>query len=382
MKKFFLLFALAPSVLFISCKSANNNEKDTAGKEETSYQLASDEAFKDTLNGKQVSIYYLRNSGIEAAVTNFGGRLINLMVPDKDGKMVDVVIGPENFNDMVKTNDYFGATIGRYGNRIANGEFTLDGVTYKLPKNNGRNNLHGGPKGFHNQVWDAVQPNDSTLELSYLSKDGEMGFPGNLQAKVVYTLTSNGEMKIEYEATTDKPTVCNLTNHTYFNLNGGGTINNHLLQINADEYTPVDSTLIPLGELAPVKGTPFDFTTPTAIGARVDEDNEQLKYGLGYDHNFVVKGEANTLRQAAKVTGDLSGITMEIFSTEPGIQFYGGNFMKGTKPMKRGTKDEYRTAFCLEPQHFPNSPNVPSYPSTTLRPGEVYKTVSVYKFSK
>lgn len=383
MKKYFILFAATASVAVFSCNSEPKNEPGE-GREATTdsskVKLADNDAFNDTLNGKMVSIFYLRNNGIEASITNYGGRVVNLFVPDKDNNMVDVVIGPGNYKDMYETKDYFGATIGRYGNRIGKGKFKLDGVEYILPQNNGANTLHGGPDGFHNVVFDPKQLSDSSLQLTYLSKDGEMGFPGNLNVKVVYTLTANKEVKIEYEATTDKTTVCNLTNHTYFNLNGAGTINNHVLLVNADEYTPVDSTLIPFGKNEPVKGTPFDFTTPTAIGARVDEKNTQLEYGKGYDHNFVIKGSG--FRKAAEIKGDQSGILMEVWSEEPGLQFYGGNFMKSEKPMKNGTKDDYRTAFCLETQHYPDSPNIPSFPSTTLKPGQVYKTFTVYRFSK
>nr|WP_262915273.1 aldose epimerase family protein [Niabella ginsengisoli] len=296
-----------------------------------------------------VSVFYLRNNGLEAAITNYGGRLVNLLVPDKNNKIVDVLRGSEDLKGM-RSGTNFGALIGRYGNRIAKGKFSLDGVEYNLPINNGPNTLHGGPKGFHEQVWDPVQVNDSTLQLSYLSKDGEMGFPGNLNVKVLYTLTSDKGLKIDYEATTDKTTVCNLTNHAYFNLNGGGTINNHKLYINADEYTPVDSTLIPFGKNEAVKGTPFDFTQATEIGARVNDDNQQLVYGKGYDHNFVTKGSG--LRKVAEVTGDKSGIVMEVISTEPGLQFYGGNFMNSEKTLKYGTKDDHRTALCLETQHY------------------------------
>jgi len=373
-------------IAIFSCKTQTKNDEEkaeTKSAESTKSiaALATTADFNDTMNGKQVALYSIRNGNLQATITNYGGRLVNLLVPDKDNNLVDVAIGPGTFKDMFESKDYFGATIGRYGNRIANGKFTLNGVEYKLPQNNGPNNLHGGPDGFHNQMWDGTKLNDSTLQLTYLSKDGEMGFPGNLNVKVIYTLTSNDEMKIDFEATTDKATVCNLTNHTYFNLNGAGTINDHLLKLEADEYTPVDSTLIPLGKNETVKGTPFDFTQSTAIGARVNEKNTQLEYGLGYDHNFLVRGTPHSLRSAATVTGDKSGIVMEIFTQEPGIQFYGGNFMKSQKVMKYGTMDDYRTAFCLEPQHFPNSPNVPSFPSTTLNPGQVYKTSTVYKFS-
>ena len=379
MKKYFLLLATIATTTVMSCNTQPKNETTPSNEDSSLVKLSDQDAFSDTLNGKMVSIFYLRNKGIEGSVTNYGARLVNLFVADKDGKMVDVVAGPGNYKDMYESKDYFGATIGRYGNRIGKGKFTLDGIEYKLPKNNGANTLHGGPDGFHNVVWDPKQLSDSSLQLTYLSKDGEMGFPGNLNVIVTYTLTSENEIKIEYEATTDKTTVCNLTNHTYFNLNGGGTINNHILQINAEEYTPVDKGLIPLGKNETVKGTPFDFTTPTTIGARVEEKNTQLELGKGYDHNFVVSGTG--FRKAAEVKGDLSGIIMQVYSVEPGIQFYGGNFMNGKKNMKNG-KDDFRTAFCLETQHYPDSPNQPSFPSTTLKPGEVYKTVTTYKFSK
>jgi len=383
MKKYFFLFATVAAAAVFSCNTQPKNNADGAAQsseDSGSVKLVDQDAFSDTLNGKMVSIFYLRNNGIEASVTNYGGRLVNLIVPDANGKMTDVCMSTSNFKDLYSTDNNFGATIGRYGNRIANGKFKLDGVEYTLPQNNGKNTLHGGPNGFHNVVWDPKQLNDSTLELTYLSKDGEMGFPGNLNVKVTYTLTSDRELKLSYEATTDKPTVCNLTNHTYFNLNGGGTITNHILQLNADEYTPIDSTFIPLGKNETVKGTPFDFTTPAAIGARIDEKNTQLENGKGYDHNFVIRGTG--FRKAGELKGDKSGITMEIFTVEPGIQVYVGNFMKGTVPLKYGMKDDYRTAICLETQHYPDSPNQPSFPSTTLKPGEVYKTVTTYKFSK
>ncbi|MCH5597650.1 aldose epimerase family protein [Niabella ginsengisoli] len=339
------------SVAVVSCNSQPKSEadKDGSGADSSAVKLVDNDAFADTIDEKMVSVFYLRNNGLEAAITNYGGRLVNLLVPDKNNKIVDVLRGSEDLKGM-RSGTNFGALIGRYGNRIAKGKFSLDGVEYNLPINNGPNTLHGGPKGFHEQVWDPVQVNDSTLQLSYLSKDGEMGFPGNLNVKVLYTLTSDKGLKIDYEATTDKTTVCNLTNHAYFNLNGGGTINNHKLYINADEYTPVDSTLIPFGKNEAVKGTPFDFTQATEIGARVNDDNQQLVYGKGYDHNFVTKGSG--LRKVAEVTGDKSGIVMEVISTEPGLQFYGGNFMNSEKTLKYGTKDDHRTALCLETQHY------------------------------
>ena len=344
-------------------------------------------AFEQTVDGKQVSLYKLKNAkGIQVAITNYGARLVSLLVPDKKGKLTDVIIGFDNITDFVSTTTdfYFGAIIGRYGNRIAKAKFKIDGVEYKLAANNGVNSLHGGPKGFENQVWDAKPLEENAVELTYVSADGEEGFPGKLNVKVVYTLTDDNELKIDYEATTDKKTVCNLTNHAFFNLNGpgSGSINGHQLMINAETYTPVDETLIPTGKLEKVEGTPFDFRKSTAIGDRVnDTTNAQIKNGAGYDHNFVLNPNKGAgLNIAATVLGDQSGIFMEVLTTEPGLQFYGGNFMKGLNTIK-GTKDEYRTAFCLETQHYPDSPNQPAFPSTLLEPGKVYKTTSVYKFS-
>lgn len=339
--------------------------------------------FHTTIDNKETGLYILKNSkGITAAVTNYGGRLVSLLVPDTDGKLQDVVVGFKSVADYAhSTEPYFGATIGRYGNRIGKGKFTLDGKEYTLFTNNGPNTLHGGKKGFQAVVWDANQLNDTTLELTYLSKDGEEGFPGNLNVKVTYRLTDANELKIDYEATTDKTTVVNLTNHAFFNLNGegSGTVNNHILQINADTYTIVDSTLIPTGKNEPVAGTPFDFTKPAAIGARVNDSSEQLNNGKGYDHNFVLNG--NGMKKAATISGDLSGIVMDVYTEEPGLQFYGGNFMQGKNTFKNGAKDDFRTAFCLETQHFPDSPNEPTFPTTVLKPGEIYKTSSVYAFS-
>jgi aldose 1-epimerase len=343
--------------------------------------------FETTIDGKKTDLFILKNqSGITAAITNYGGRVVSLMVPDKSGKMTDVVVGFSDLDGYKKgANAYYGALIGRYGNRIGNGSFKLDGTTYTLYKNNGPNTLHGGKKGFDSEVWDAKQVNDSTLELTYLSRDMEEGFPGNLHVKVTYNLTNDNGLRIEYEATTDKKTVLNLTNHSYFNLNGvgSGTILNHLVQIYADKFTPVDSTLIPTGQLQPVAGTPFDFTKPTAIGARINDNNPQLVNGKGYDHNFVLNGaRAENMNHAATVTADKSGIVMNVYTTEPGMQFYTGNFMEGANTLINGAKDDKRTAFCMETQHFPDSPNKPSFPSTTLNPGQAYHSVTKYQFSK
>ncbi|PWS28732.1 galactose-1-epimerase [Pedobacter yonginense] len=345
------------------------------------------DSFKTSIDGKQTALYTLKNKNNAAAIfTNYGGRLVSLLIPDKAGKLVDVVVGFKSVGDYEKsTEPYFGATIGRYGNRIAKGKFTLDGKTYTLFKNNGQNTLHGGKKGYQYVVWDAKQLNDNTLELHYLSKDGDENFPGNLDVKVTYTLTDDNELKMDYLATTDKATPVNLTNHAFFNLNGDGSgeILKHEVQIYADEYIPVDSTLIPLGKIDKVAGTPFDFTKATTIGARVNDKNEQLTFGKGYDHNYVLnKTKAMNMYHAATVKGDQSGIVMDIYTQEPGLQFYSGNFMQSKNTFKTGAKDDFRTAFAMETQHFPDSPNQPNFPSTILKPGQVYKTSSIYKFSK
>ncbi len=387
-----LYVGVAASLFVMACNDASTGKQDSqtgnAGdtSQASSATLPDQKAFQSTIDGKPTDLYFLKNkNGVTAAITNYGGRLVSLLVPDKAGKMRDVVVGFNSLDGFVNSTErYFGATIGRYGNRIAKARFTLDGKEYKLAANNGPNTLHGGKKGFQDVVWDARQTSDSTIELTYLSKDMEEGFPGNLNTKVTYTLTGDNAVKIDYEATTDKKTVVNLTNHAFFNLNGegSGTINNHILQINADRYTPVDSTLIPTGQLASVQGTPFDFRTPTPIGARVDSNHQQLQFGKGYDHDYVLStAKQSSLQHAATVVGDQSGIVMDVYTQEPGIQFYGGNFMQGKNTFKSGAKDEHRTAFCLETQHFPDSPNQPSFPSTVLNPGQTYQTTTVYRFS-
>lgn len=382
-----MLASLASLVLF----ACNNNTNSTQNKQQViindsvnKTKLTLENGFDTTISNKIVKLYTLKNGKITAKITNYGGRIVSLLVPDKNGKMVDVVIGLPSVNDYIKsTEPYFGATIGRFGNRIANGKFALEGKNYTLFNNNGPNTLHGGKIGFQYVVWDAVQPDSSTLILKYLSKDAEEGFPGNLNVMVSYTLKPNQEVKMEYEATTDKTTVVNLTNHSFFNLNGegSGTILNHCLQINADYYTPVDASLIPTGKIVSVKNTPFDFSKFAEIGTRINTKNQQLTYGKGYDHNFVLKAnKKGKLNYAASIYGDKTGILMDIYTQEPGLQFYSGNFMFGKNQLKNGTKDDSRTAFCLETQHFPDSPNQANFPSTVLKPGEVFKSLSVYKF--
>jgi len=346
----------------------------------------SKEKFGQTVDGHVVDIYTLRNrGGIEVKITNYGGIITSLKVPDRDGKFADIVLGFDNLDSYLKGDPYFGALIGRYGNRIAKGRFTLNGVEYKLAVNNGENHLHGGIKGFDKVVWDAKPvkvPNGVALQLSYLSKDGEEGYPGNLAVKVLYRLTNQNQLLIAYSATTDKDTVVNLTSHSYFNLagQGNGDILNHQMFINANRFTPTDAGSIPTGELKSVTGTPFDFTKTTAIGARINQDDEQLKLAKGYDHNFVLNGRAGTMRQAATVYESTSGRVMEIWTDQPGVQFYTGNFLDGTLTGKDGKVYQQRYGFCLETQHYPDSPNKPSFPTTVLRAGQRYHTVTIHKF--
>lgn len=340
--------------------------------------------FVSEVEGKPTALYVLKNKkGVEACITNWGGRLVSVMVPDKEGKLTDVVLGYDHIQQYVENpDDNFGAVIGRYGNRIAKGRFTLDSVAYELPHNDNGNCLHGGPKGFHAVMWNAEQPDAQTLVLTRTSTDGEAGFPGNLQVKVTYRLTDDNAVDIQYEATTDKPTVVNLTNHSYFNLSGvpGSTILDHVVTLNADAYTPVDSLLIPTAEIATVEGTPLDFRKPARVGARIDEPFEQLQLGKGYDHNWVLNTKGDISQVAATVYSPVSGIGLEVYTNEPGIQFYTGNFLDGTDKGKRGVTYPLRGALCLETQHYPDSPNQPTFPSTVLRPGETYTSRCIYKF--
>lgn len=344
------------------------------------------EFFGKTKDGVAVDCYTLMNhNGVALKVINYGATVISLKVPDQNGKLEDVVLGFDNLADYETKSPYFGCVVGRYGNRIAKGRFTLDGAAYHLATNNGPNALHGGLKGFDKAVWQ-VKPMQTVdgpaVALTYVSKDGEEGYPGNLSVKVVYTLTDRNEVKIDYTATTDKDTIINLTNHSYFNLagQGKGDILGHEMQINASHFTPVDATLIPTGELRPVKGTPFDFTEPTAIGARIHQDDEQLKFGNGYDHNWVLDKDG-ALSLAARVVEPKSGRIMEVCTTEPGVQFYCGNFLDGTLTGKGGEVYKFRYGFCLETQHYPDSPNHPNFPPAVLRPDQSYQTTTIYRFS-
>lgn len=364
-------------VLFIAMILVNCTPKEDIA-------LISEADFAYNQDGKDIKLFTIKNqNGLVCQLTNFGGRVVSLWVPDKDGKLGDVVVGYGTGDDFVnKQEQYFGGTIGRYGNRIGAGQFILDSVEYQLPINDGLNHLHGGSEGFHRKIWNVDEVTDNALTFSYLSPDMQEGYPGNVKVKVTFELTEDNALKIVYVANTDKPTILNLTNHTYFNLAdaGAGTINDHKLMIQSDYYTPVDSVLITTGEIVPVAGTPFDFNSLTAIGARVNQDDQQLIYGAGYDHNWVLKRDNDGLLLAAKVVEPVSGRIMEVYTIEPGLQFYGGNFLDGTTLGKAGIMYQHRSAFCLETQHYPDSPNKPNFPSVKLLPGEKYYSECVYKF--
>jgi aldose 1-epimerase len=342
--------------------------------------------FARTPDDQAVDLITLNNTnGIEIRVMTYGATILSIKTPDKDGQKDDITLGFDTFEPYVDKSPYFGAVVGRYGNRIAKGKFTLDGQTYTLATNNGQNHLHGGTKGFDKRVWKAEPFQNASgvgVKLTYVSADGEEGYPGALTSTVTYTLTDDNQLIVDYHATTDKATVLNLTQHTYWNLAGtkANDILGHQLMIAADRYTPVDDTLIPTGELASVEGTPFDFRTPTAIGARIDADNEQLKRGKGYDHNWVLTRQGDGLSLAARVFEPTTGRTLDVSTTEPGIQFYSGNFLDGTITGKGGRVYPFRSGFCLETQHFPDSPNHPNFPSPVLRPGQEYKSQTVFRF--
>jgi len=373
---------LIPFLLIFFLYSCNNNndEKVKAENNPDSTRIDNKEKAIGNYDDQTVTEYTLSNtSGMQAKILNYGGIVTSLIVPDKQGNMGDVILGFTSFEGYRQKNDpYFGALVGRYANRIAGGKFTLDGKTYTLATNDHGNSLHGGIKGFDKVMWKAERSGDSSLKLTYHSKDGEEGYPGNLDAQVIYTVTSGNSLKIEYTATTDKATPVNLTNHCYFNLSGGkdSTVLNQQLQLNADTYTPVNERLIPTGKIAGVKGTPMDFTKMKAIG----KDIEKVKGG--YDHNWILRKKGNALEKGASVYDPTSGRVMDVFTTEPGIQFYTGNFLDGSLQFtKNGTKYIKHGALCLEAQHYPDSPNQPSFPNTILKPGETYRQTSVYKFS-
>ncbi len=364
-----------------------NSYKPSFNKMPKGFKTMSPDNFKKTVNNKEVKLFTIKNeSGARADITNYGGRIVTLIVPDYRGIFDDVVTGFSSIDEYLNSNEvYFGALIGRFGNRIANGKFSIDGKEYSLKQNNGPNSLHGGPNGFHNVVWEGVQVDDRTLELLYFSPHMEEGFPGNLKVNVRYTLTDKNELRIDYNAETDRKTVVNLTSHPFFNLSGEGskTILDHVLKINAEKYTPVDEHQIPTGKIEEVAGTPFDFRDYMAIGKMIESDNIQIAYGSGYDHNFVLETTNNRgfAEPAASVYDPNTGRQMDVLTTEPGLQFYSGNFLTGKDKGKRGEPYLKRTSFCLETQHFPDSPNKPGFPSTLLLPGEKFKSTTIYRFS-
>jgi len=343
--------------------------------------------FGKTKDGHSVDLYTLTNDhGMIVTLTNWGASIVSIQVPDRSGKNADVLLGYDNADGYIGDTAYLGATVGRYGNRIGKGRFKLDGKEYKLAQNNGENHLHGGVAGFNKKLWDAkeVKAADGVaVQMHYLSKDGEEGYPGNLDVTVTFTLDNKNEIKIDYLATTDKATVVNLTNHSYFNLLGdaAGDILGHEIMLSADRFTPVDVGLIPTGELRPVAGTPLDFKQPKAIGARINDKYEQLVFGKGYDHNWIINPTGPAPRLAARLSEPKTGRVMEVLTTEPGIQFYSGNFLDGSIKGKKGKAYQFRNGLCLETQHFPDSPNHPDFPSTTLKPGAKYQTTTIYRFS-
>ena len=340
--------------------------------------------FRTEVDGKKTDLYILRNkNNMEVCITNFGGRSVSVMVPDKDGQMRDVVLGFDSIQDYISKPSDFGASIGRYANRINQGKFTLDGVEYQLPRNNYGHCLHGGPQGFQYRVYDAVQLNPQELQLTYVAKDGEEGFPGNITCKVLMKLTDDNAIDIQYEAETDKPTIVNMTNHSYFNLDGdAGSNAEHLLTIDADYYTPVDSTFMTTGEIVPVEDTPMDFRTPMPVGERINDfDFVQLKNGNGYDHNWVLNAKGDINRRAASLKSQKTGIVLDVYTNEPGVQVYAGNFLDGSLTGKKGITYNQRASVCLETQKYPDTPNKPEWPSAVLRPGEKYMSQCIFKFS-
>lgn len=378
----FVLLATA-IMLCLCCSQLSCKRKSMEVKVKMNVQ---EQSFGQTPDEHKVKLYTLTNSnGLKAGIMTYGAILVSLEVPDRNGKLEDITLGYDDLSGYIKNNPYFGAIVGRYGNRIAKGRFSLDGTTYQLATNNEENHLHGGVKGFDKVVWNAqsFEQNDAVgVKLTYLSKDGEEGYPGNLECSAIYTLTNNDELKVSYEAQTDKATPVNLTHHSYFNLagQGKGDILSHEMMINADRFTPIDKGLIPTGQLQTVKTTPMDFTKPYTIGARINQDYEQLKYGLGYDHNWVLNKKGQDLTLAARAYEPTSGRVLEIYTTEPAIQFYSGNFLDGSITGKQGRVYKKRYGFCLETQHFPDSPNKPQFPSTILRPGQKYTHLTVHKF--
>ena len=361
------------SFLFVFCTNKMNN-----------YRVLDKTNFQTSIGGQKTDLFLLENENLKVFITNYGARIVSLIVLDRFDKPLDVVLGFKSIDDYLKANEpYHGATIGRYANRISKGIFSLDGKKYNLPINNGVNHLHGGPNGFHDKIWSIVSFNKEKIIMSLNSEDGEMGYPGNLDVELTYQIVDN-QLEIYYKATTDKKTPINLTNHSFFNLagEGSGTINNHILKLNSDYFSPVDSNLIPTGEKRAVDGSPFDFRRPKAIGTDINSSDDQIVYGGGYDHNFILnKQHQDSLSRAATVFEPNRGVKMEIFTTEPGIQFYGGNFMDGSDIGKYEKRFLYRESFALETQHYPDSPNNQSFPNVFLLPTEIYKSKSIYKFT-
>lgn len=389
MKKYILhgLLICILAAMLGSCKKKNEQPSDTTSDTLTTSEATTSRAsFGKLEDGTEVFLYTLTNTeGTEMKVTNYGGIIVSLKTADKNGTFEDVVLGYDSLAGYLKAPSFFGALVGRYGNRIAKAKFTLDNKTYTLVANDGPNHLHGGTKGFDKVVWngdDYSTAEGAALNLTYLSKDMEEGYPGNLQVEVVYTLTNDNELKIDYKATTDKKTIVNLTNHSYFNLSGNTKrdILDHTLSLKASKFLPVDKTLIPTGEIKEVTGTPLDFTTAAVIGTRINDKHQQIQFGKGYDHCWVID-KTDSLSPMATVYDSVSGRFMEVYTTEPGVQFYSGNFLNGTVTGKHNTVYKQRYALCLETQHYPDSPNKPSFPTTVLNPGEVYKSQTIYKFS-
>ena len=385
MQVYSLLFPLLVLFSLTSCGGETETTTETTDTETTETAVSVTATDFGTAPDGDARLFTLTNgNGMEVDITNYGGIITAIRVPDRDGNIDDVALGFPTLEGYLGEDPYFGAIIGRYGNRLGDATFTVDGESYTLAKNDGPNSLHGGPGGFHTKIWEATEMEDDDVagvSLHRVSPDGEEGFPGNLDVTVTYTLTEDNELRIEYAATTDKATPVNLTNHSYFNLSGGGTILNHELTIDADAYTPVNQTLIPTGELREVEGTPFDFREATAIGERIEAEDEQLGFGQGYDHNWVLNSDAGELTTAATLYDPASGREMEVLTTEPGIQFYSGNFLNGSFTGKDSTAYGLRTGLCLETQHFPDSPNQEGFPSTILEPGDTYSSETVYRFS-
>ncbi|MGJ1014715.1 aldose epimerase family protein [Bacteroides salyersiae] len=376
MKKQILLVGLS-TLMLMACQQKPDKVSTLSGLDPVK--------FSTEVNHSQTNLYTLKNkSGMEVCITNFGGRIVSIMVPDKDGKMQDVVLGFDNIDDYIRIPSDFGASIGRYANRIAQGRFVLENDTIQLPQNNFGHCLHGGPQGWQYQVYDANLIDNTTLELTRLSPDGDENFPGNVTAKVTFKLSDDNALDIKYSATTDKKTIINMTNHSYFNLSGDPSqpATDHILYVNADNYTPVDSTFMTTGEIIPVKDTPMDFITPKAIGQDITKyDFVQLKNGNGYDHNWVLNTNGDITKPAARLTSPQSGITLEVYTNEPGIQVYTGNFLDGSIQGKKGITYNQRASVCLETQHYPDSPNKPQWPSVILEPGQTYNSECIFKFS-